>query len=51
MFQSLGFRPEAILEDFVRDSAGNPHDLLLLTHHAGENWQALAGLGMGEGEQ
>lgn len=48
MFGSLGFRPEAILEDFVRDSAGEPHDLLLLTHHAAENWSALTGLGLDE---
>lgn len=48
MFRSLGFRPEAILEDFVRDGAGVGHDLMLLTHHAAENWSALAGLGMAE---
>lgn len=49
MFRSLGFRPEAVLEDFVRDSEGEPHDLMLLTHHASENWSALAGLGLVEG--
>lgn len=48
MFKGLGFRPEAILEDFVRDGAGEPHNLMLLTHHAAENWSALAGLGLTE---
>lgn len=48
MFRSLGFQPEAILEDFVRDAAGVHHDLMLLTHHAADNWSALAGLGLDE---
>lgn len=48
MFRSLGFRPEAVLEDFVRDSDGESHDLMLLTHQAVENWAALAGLGLAE---
>lgn len=51
MFKGLGFRPEAILEDFVRDGAGEPHDLMLLTHHAAENWSALSGLGLEEADR
>lgn len=51
MFRSLGFRPEALLEDFVRDGNGDPHDLMLLTHHAADNWSALAGLGIAEADQ
>ena len=34
MFQDLGFEPEAILADFVRDGEGEFHDLMLLTHRA-----------------
>jgi GNAT superfamily N-acetyltransferase len=34
MFQDLGFVPEAILADFVRDGDGTFHDLMLLTHRA-----------------
>ena len=34
MFQDLGFVPEAILADFVRDGEGEFHDLMLLTHRA-----------------
>lgn len=50
MFKSLGFRPEAILGDFVRDGAGQLHDLMLLTHNAADNWSSLTGLGLAEGE-
>jgi len=31
MFQDMGFEPEALLVDFVRDEAAQFHDLLLLT--------------------
>jgi L-amino acid N-acyltransferase YncA len=32
MFRSLGFDPEALLVDHVRDKAGELHDLLILAH-------------------
>lgn len=31
-FERLGFRPEALLADFVMDREGKPRDLLLMTH-------------------
>lgn len=31
-FQGLGFRPEALLRDHVRDRMGARHDLLILSH-------------------
>jgi L-amino acid N-acyltransferase YncA len=31
-FESLGFRPEALLRDHVKDRDGNRHDLLILSH-------------------
>ena len=31
-FEGIGFRPEALLRDHVRDRDGNKHDLLVLTH-------------------
>ena len=31
-FESIGFRPEALLRDQVKDRAGNKHDLLVLSH-------------------
>jgi L-amino acid N-acyltransferase YncA len=46
MFQDLGFAPEALLADFVRDGDGEFHDLMLLTHRALDHWgrQQLLGL-------
>ena len=32
LFESLGFRAEALLKDQVRDRAGNPFDLAILSH-------------------
>ena len=32
MFQDIGFEPEALLVDFVRDSDGENRDLLRLSH-------------------
>ena len=37
MFQDLGFAPEALLADFVRDSDGSFHDLMMLTHRVADN--------------
>jgi RimJ/RimL family protein N-acetyltransferase len=48
MFRDLGFEPEALLRDFVRDSAGDFHDLMLLTHRAEEQWARLEALGVDE---
>ena len=31
-FEGLGFRPEALLRDHVRDRLGQKHDLLMLSH-------------------
>lgn len=31
-FEHLGFRPEALLTDFVLDAEGNPRDLLVMTY-------------------
>lgn len=38
MFQDMGFLPEALLADFVRDSGGEFHDLMILTHRASGHW-------------
>lgn len=32
LFESLGFRAEALLKDHVRDRAGNTHDVAVLSH-------------------
>jgi RimJ/RimL family protein N-acetyltransferase len=35
LFESLGFRAEALLKDHVRDPDGRLHDLVILSHDAG----------------
>ena len=47
MFQELGFRPEALLRDFVRDSAGTLHDLLMLTHRVDDHSPLVEAMGAG----
>lgn len=46
MFQRLGFEPEALLRDFVKDRRGERHDLLMLTHRTQEMWSELLTLGV-----
>jgi ribosomal protein S18 acetylase RimI-like enzyme len=46
MFEELGFEPEALLQDFVRDSAGQFHDLMVLTHRAHDQASILATAGL-----
>lgn len=41
-FESLGFRPEALLRDHVKDREGNRHDLLVLSHDV-QRFQAQLG--------
>ena len=48
MFQDMGFEPEALLADFVRDGTGEFHDLMLLTHRASEQWSRSQVLGLDE---
>jgi RimJ/RimL family protein N-acetyltransferase len=46
MFQELGFDPEALLRDFVRDADGEFHDLIVLTHRADDQAEILAAAGL-----
>jgi L-amino acid N-acyltransferase YncA len=41
MFRSLGFEPEALLLDHVRDRSGRLRDLLVLALSVEEQWAAL----------
>ena len=36
VFEGLGFRPEAVLRDEVKDRDGNPHDLLVMSHRVAD---------------
>ena len=48
LFRDLGFTPEALLADHVRDDLGQFHDLLVLSHAITPTWSALATIGMVE---
>jgi L-amino acid N-acyltransferase YncA len=48
MFMDLGFEPEALMHDFVRDEAGNYADLMILVHPATEAAAFLAAVGIDE---
>jgi ribosomal protein S18 acetylase RimI-like enzyme len=50
MFRSLGFDPEALLKDHVRDQAGELRDLMILAHAAEQAYAAMAAAGLTETE-
>ena len=45
MFEALGFEPEALLRDHVRDRAGGLHDLVVLAHLVEGTWSGMATAG------
>ena len=45
-FCDLGFAPEALVRDFVRDNAGEHHDLMLLTHRVDDHRAELETIGL-----
>ncbi len=47
-FEGLGFRPEALLRDQVRDRDGNKHDLLVLSHEVARFASQRAAYGVSE---
>jgi hypothetical protein len=48
LFQGLGFTPEALLADQVRDDSGQFHDVLVLSHPVEPTWSALSTMGLAE---
>jgi L-amino acid N-acyltransferase YncA len=48
MFRSLGFEPEALLTDHVRDRAGELRDLMVLSHSVAEQWSAMIRSGIAD---
>ena len=48
MFRSLGFEPEALLTDHVRDRGGELRDLMLLSHSVEEQWSAMVTAGIAD---
>lgn len=47
-FEGLGFRPEALLRDHVKDRQGNLHDLLVLSHDVATFERTRAAYGVGQ---
>ena len=48
MFRSLGFDPEALLTDHVRDQSGALRDLMILAHSAEEQWSSMIVAGIAD---
>ena len=48
MFEAIGFEPEALLRDHVRDKAGALRDLVLLAHEVEGTWSAMATAGLAD---
>ena len=46
MFVALGFEPEALLIDHVRDRSGELRDLLVLAHSVADQWASMAAAGI-----
>jgi ribosomal protein S18 acetylase RimI-like enzyme len=48
MFRSLGFDPEALLSDHVRDRNGDLRDLMVLSHSVQEQWSTMIMAGIAD---
>ena len=48
MFRSLGFDPEALLTNQVRDQSGALRDLMILAHAVEEQWSSMAVAGIAD---
>ncbi len=48
MFEAIGFEPEALLRDHVRDKGGELHDLVVLAHLVDGTWSGMATAGLDE---
>lgn len=46
IFTSIGFEPEALLKDHIRDREGEVHDLVLLSHEVGVRSSSMDVLGL-----
>jgi ribosomal protein S18 acetylase RimI-like enzyme len=46
LFTALGFKPEALLSNYVRDRSGGLHDLLVLAHDVEDVQSTMATMGI-----
>ena len=47
-FESLGFRPEALLRDHVKDRQGGLHDLIMMSHRVADFQRTLETYGVSD---
>jgi ribosomal protein S18 acetylase RimI-like enzyme len=50
VFAAMGFVPEALLRDHLRDPSGELHDVVLLVHLADANWESMIAAGLDEAD-
>ena len=48
MFRAIGFDPEALLKDHIRDQTGELRDLLILAHAVDDSYRSMATVGLEE---
>jgi ribosomal protein S18 acetylase RimI-like enzyme len=48
LFAGMGFVPEALLHDHLRDLDGGLHDIVLMAHLAEANWDSMTAAGLDE---
>jgi RimJ/RimL family protein N-acetyltransferase len=48
VFEGMGFRPEALLRDHVKDREGKKHDLLVLSHDVARFQSQMDAYGVSE---
>lgn len=48
VFESLGFRPEAMLRGYVKDSIGEAHDIVILSHDVARFQAQMAAYGVSD---
>lgn len=48
MFEAIGFTPEALLQDHVRDRSGGVRDLMVLSHLVDDTWSSLQTVGIAD---
>jgi RimJ/RimL family protein N-acetyltransferase len=49
VFETMGYRAEALLRDHVRDPEGKKHDIVILSHDVANFAARMAAYGLGEG--
>lgn len=46
LFEGIGFEPQALLSEHIRDRGGELRDLLVLAHSVSDTWAAMTAAGI-----